>query len=286
LAIDYGSAEELAEKADKVAKAIETANPAMWKALRNQGIFMGRGRPELVAFLYTGQGSQYVNMLDTLRHSEPIVGEMFDEADRIMEPILGRPLTDYIFADPSDENAMAAADAELRQTEITQPAVLAVDAALTEMLAAYGIQPDMVMGHSLGEYGALVASKALPFEDALEAVAGRGREMANVEVPDTGLMAAVFAPIEDVQRVVESVDDYVGHRKRKQLPAGGHRRFDTGGRRGRPHPRRGGSSSGSPAGQPRLSHRDRCAGQRTVERPAGSAAAVVARHPPRCQHRR
>ena len=209
VAIDYGDAQELAGKTAKAIKAIDADAPAMWKALRNQGIFMGEGNPGMVAFLYTGQGSQYVNMLDTLRHTEPIVEAKFAEADRIMTPVLGKPLTDYIFADPADEAAMKAADAELRQTEITQPAVLTVDAALTEMLAAYGVHPDMVMGHSLGEYGALVAARALPFEDALEAVAGRGREMANVQVDDAGLMAAVFAPLEDVERITEEVDDYV-----------------------------------------------------------------------------
>ena len=67
--------------------------------------------------------------------------------------------------------------------------------ALTRLLAAYGIVPDMVMGHSLGEYGALVAAGALPFEDALEAVSARGREMANLTIEDNGTMAAVFAPL-------------------------------------------------------------------------------------------
>ncbi len=209
IAIDYGNAAELATKTEKAIKAIDADNPGMWKALRNQGIFLGTGDPGMVAFLYTGQGSQYANMLNTLRETEPIVSDMFDEADRIMEPVLGKPLSDYIFADPNDGSAMAAAEMELMQTEITQPAVLTVDAALTEMLGAYGVHPDMVMGHSLGEYGALVAAGALPFEDALEAVAGRGREMANVQVEDNGLMAAVFAPLDDVVRITESVEDYV-----------------------------------------------------------------------------
>jgi len=209
VAIDYGDAEELAAKTEKAIKAIDADNAGLWKALRSQGIFVGRGNPGLVAFLYTGQGSQYANMLDTLRETEPIVSSMFEEADRIMEPVLGKPLSAYVFADASDQNAIAAAEAQLMQTEITQPAVLTVDAALTELLAAYGIHPDMVMGHSLGEYGALIAAGALPFEDALEAVAGRGREMASVEVGDNGLMAAVFAPLEEIVRIAESVEDYV-----------------------------------------------------------------------------
>ncbi len=209
IAIDYADAADLASKTEKAIAAVESGNPSAWKLLANQGVFFGKGAPSLVAFLYTGQGSQYVNMLDTLRHSESIVERAFERADAVMEPILGKPLTDYIFADPNDRAAMEQGDVELRETEITQPAVLTVDLALTELLAAYGIHPDMVMGHSLGEYGALVAAGALPFDDALHAVAGRGREMAHVEVEDRGLMAAVFAPIEDIQRVLDSIDGYV-----------------------------------------------------------------------------
>ncbi len=194
VAIDYGDAAELATKSQKAISAFEGGNPAAWKLLANQGVYLGRGEAHQVAFLYTGQGSQYVNMLAGLRDVEPIVAAGFDEADSIMEPILGKPLTDVIFVDPADEAAVADANGQLMQTEITQPAVLTVDRALTQLLGAYGVAPNMVMGHSLGEYGALVASGALPFADALEAVAARGREMANVSVDDNGLMAAVFAP--------------------------------------------------------------------------------------------
>ena len=77
------------------------------------------------------------------------------------------------------------------------------------MLAAYGIRPDMVMGHSVGEYGALVAAGAFPFEDALEAVSARGREMTRVSMADNGKMAAVFAPIAEVERLLKTIDGYV-----------------------------------------------------------------------------
>ena len=86
---------------------------------------------------------------------------------------------------------------------------MAIDIAMTQLLAAYGITPDFTMGHSVGEYGALIGSGALPFEDALEAVSARGREMAQVSVTDKGLMAAVFAPIEEVERTVKTIDGYV-----------------------------------------------------------------------------
>jgi acyl transferase domain-containing protein len=196
LAIEYGNAAELAKKATSAAKGIAADNPAMWKALRAQGVFYQTGPARKTAFLYTGQGSQYVNMLRELRDVEPIVADAFKEADAVMTPLLGKPLSDIIFVDPDDAAAMAEADEQLRQTAITQPAVLTVDIAVTRLMAAYGITPDMVMGHSLGEYGALVAAGALGFREALEAVSARGRVMTKVSVGDYGLLAAVLAPID------------------------------------------------------------------------------------------
>ncbi len=151
-------------------------------------------------------------------------------------------MTDFIFVDPEDPEAVGRAEADLMRTEITQPAVLAVDLALTRLLAAYGITPDFVMGHSLGEYGALVAAGVLSFEQALEAVSARGREMAGLRPQDPGAMAAASAPLEEVEEAVSRVDGYavlaninstaqavVGgateavHRVAEMLEEGGHR---------------------------------------------------------------
>ncbi|MGA9681905.1 MAG: beta-ketoacyl synthase N-terminal-like domain-containing protein, partial [Candidatus Sulfotelmatobacter sp.] len=209
VAIDYANAAELADKATNALKALAANQPAMWKALRAQGIFRGHGPAPKVAFLYTGQGSQYVNMLQALRAEEPIVAETFAEADRVMTPLLGKPLSNFIFVDNADADAVAKAEDDLRQTAITQPAVLATDLALTRLLAAYGIEPDFTMGHSLGEYGALVAAGALPFADSLEAVSARGRGMTQVAMKDNGRMAAVFAPLEEIERILKTIDGYV-----------------------------------------------------------------------------
>ncbi|HUH63787.1 MAG TPA: type I polyketide synthase, partial [Terracidiphilus sp.] len=209
LAIDYADAAELASKSGLALRALAANQPGMWKALRAQGIFRGHGPAPKVAFMYTGQGSQYANMLRPIRTLEPIVADTFAEADRIMTPILGKPLSEYIYVDEADPKAVAKAEEDLRQTAITQPAVLTVDMAMTRLLAAYGIEPNFTMGHSVGEYGALTASEALPFEDALEAVSARGREMTRVSFKDNGLMAAVFAPIAEVERLLKTVDGYV-----------------------------------------------------------------------------
>jgi acyl transferase domain-containing protein/acyl carrier protein/NAD(P)-dependent dehydrogenase (short-subunit alcohol dehydrogenase family) len=209
LAIDYGNADELTDKIGKALKAFEENQAARWKALRPKGIFLGKGPSPKVAFLFTGQGSQYVNMLRTLRESEPIVTNVYEEADRTMEPLLGKPITSCIYLDESDEAALAAAENGLKQTAITQPAVLATETALARLLGAYGIVPDMVMGHSLGEYGALVAAGAITFEEALKAVSARGNEMTRCALDDNGMMAAVFGPIDKIEKILSTVDDYV-----------------------------------------------------------------------------
>ena len=208
-AVDYADAPDLVGKLDKLDKALTSGNPAIFRMLRQQGVFVGRGPAPKVAFLYTGQGSQYVNMLQGLALREQIVGDTFAEADSVMTPLLGRSLSSYIFIDGGDPAAVKAAEKQLLQTEITQPAVLATDLALTRLLSAYGIAPDMVMGHSLGEYGALVASGSLTFDSALEAVSARGREMASLSIDDNGAMAAAFGPLSEIERIVGEADGYV-----------------------------------------------------------------------------
>ncbi len=209
VAIDFGTPHELAEKIEKALKALAGGKTAAWRPLRGQGIFRGHGLAPKVAFLFTGQGSQYVNMARTLRDQEPVVAETFAQADRRMEPILGRTVSSYVFLDTKDAGAIAAAEEELKQTSITQPAVLTTDIALGRLLGEYGIAPDMVMGHSLGEYGALVTAGVLPLEDALEAVAARGREMSRVSVADNGTLAAVFASVDVIEKTLEGIEGYV-----------------------------------------------------------------------------
>ncbi len=95
------------------------------------------------------------------------------------------------------------------QTAITQPAMLTMDIAILRLLESYGFKPDVVMGHSLGEYAALIAAGIMPFADALEAAAARGSEMSKIEVADNGAMAAVLAPFEVVEETLKSIDGYV-----------------------------------------------------------------------------
>ena len=210
LVIDFGSAEELLEKLGKTKRALEAGTPKALSALASQGIFRGSGPAAgKLAFLFPGQGSQYVNMGRDLASRLPEARAVFDEADRVMTPILGRSLTSLVFVDAKDPEALREAEEALKQTAITQPAMLTADIALFESLRVYGFTPEMVMGHSLGEYGALVAAGVMPFAHALEAAAARGREMTHVSLADNGEMAAIMASVEEVEAVLRTIDGYV-----------------------------------------------------------------------------
>ncbi|MGC7880279.1 ACP S-malonyltransferase, partial [Desulforudis sp. 1190] len=103
-----------------------------------------------IAFLFPGQGSQYVGMGADLYKTLPVARDTFDEADRV----LGMALGDLCFNGPKEE---------LQKTVNTQPAVLTTSIACYRVLLARGIRPDAVAGHSLGEYSALVAAGAIRF---------------------------------------------------------------------------------------------------------------------------
>jgi malonyl CoA-acyl carrier protein transacylase len=204
LVFSYATPEERARKGQLALRALEADEPAAWRALAAQGVARGQGEPGKLAFLFPGQGSQYVGMLGELRVREPVVAETFAEADRVMRPLLGRPLSAFVFTDDTP-----AARAALQDTQVCQPAMLTADIALLRLLGERGLRPDLVAGHSLGEYAALVAADVLSFQDALLAVSARAKEMAGVEVPDPGRMAAVFASAERIMALLADLPEVV-----------------------------------------------------------------------------
>ena len=140
------------------------------------------------AFLFPGQGSQSVGMLTELAAAWPVVGKTFDEASES----LGYDLWKVVRDGPQES---------LDRTEITQPAMLAAGVAVWRTwLAAGGAEPQMMAGHSLGEYSALVCAGALGFADALRLVRDRGCFMQEAVPAGSGAMAAILGLDDDAVR--------------------------------------------------------------------------------------
>ena len=150
------------------------------------------------AFVFPGQGSQKVGMLKDLYEVYPIVRECFAQADEA----LGYSISQLCFEGP---------DTELVKTANTQPAILTASVACYEILKEKGFTPDIVGGHSLGEYSALVAAGVLDFKDAVYVVHKRGEYMQEAVPLGEGAMAAILAlPREEVVRICGEVNDTVG----------------------------------------------------------------------------
>ncbi len=131
------------------------------------------------AFLFPGQGSQYVGMGKSLARNFSPARRVFEQADAC----LGFPLSKLCFEGPEEQ---------LRLTQNTQPALLTVSAAALAVLREKGIEPDYVAGHSLGEYSALVAAGGLSFADAVRLVRKRGQYMQEAVPVGVGAMAALL----------------------------------------------------------------------------------------------
>jgi acyl transferase domain-containing protein/acyl carrier protein/NAD(P)-dependent dehydrogenase (short-subunit alcohol dehydrogenase family) len=207
LVIAFDEAGDLLKKCEFAVEALDKNDARKWRVLQTKGIHFGRGPAGKVAFLFPGQGSQYVNMLADV--PDPIVRETFAEADRTMGPILGRPLTSYVYKNANDAAAMEDAEEALKDTTICQPAMVATDIAIMRMLGKHGVFPDMVMGHSLGEWAAAVGARMLNFSEALVAVSARARAMASVSIGDKGKMASVLGPTDEIVRRLPEIGGYL-----------------------------------------------------------------------------
>jgi acyl transferase domain-containing protein len=175
LAVVAGSMEQLRTRLEAFATSAKddaalVAGVAGWEAPK-------------IAFLFTGQGAQYVGMGRVLWQTEPTFRSVIDRCDEILRPVLGCSLRAVMHGE---------ADASLLdETGYTQPALFALECAIAEVWKAWGIRPSLVLGHSIGEFAAAYVAGMLSLEDGLRLVAERARLMQ--ALPRDGAMAAVFA---------------------------------------------------------------------------------------------
>jgi phthiocerol/phenolphthiocerol synthesis type-I polyketide synthase E len=150
-----------------------------------------------VVFLFPGQGTQYVQMARDLYEAEPTFRRHVDRCADLLEPHLGRDLRAVLYPDASPSGGSNAAGASqlLQQTCITQPALFTIEYALAQVWMEWGVQPEALIGHSLGEYVAACLAGVFTLEDALALVAARGRLIQQLPA---GAMLSVPLPPERI----------------------------------------------------------------------------------------
>ena len=178
---------------EKVAQALLDFESGKIPADLRTGSLAEQPEPR-VAFLFTGQGAQYVGMGKELYETQPTFRRALDRCNEILADKLGQPLLSVMWGEDGTEGL-------IDETAYTQPALFAVEYGLLELWRSWGLEPQFVAGHSIGEYVAALAAGVFDLEDALTLVYHRGRLMQSL--PKDGEMAAVFAGLEEVRRVLE-----------------------------------------------------------------------------------
>lgn len=148
-----------------------------------------------VVFMFTGQGAQYAQMGRGLYASEPVFAEAFDACADSLTPLLGQDLRELVLSDSAESDAL------LQQTQFTQPALFAVEYATATLWMHWGVQPESMIGHSIGEIVAACIAGVFSLEDALRIVAKRGQLMHDMP---TGAMLSLSVSAAHAERYVNN----------------------------------------------------------------------------------
>ena len=151
------------------------------------------GRLGAVAFLFPGQGAQHVGMAKALFDTAPVFREALSLCTTLLKPALGLDLLDVIHAPESQREEMTA---RLKDTSLAQPAIFSIGYALAKQWDHWGIRPDVMVGHSIGEFAAATVAGVIDLPDALGLIALRGRLMADLP---SGMMVSVRASEAELQ---------------------------------------------------------------------------------------
>jgi len=170
---------------DEAVKTLSTANGLLSRKCESDG--------HPVVFLFSGQGSQYVNMASGLYAHEPVFREQVDRCANILTPLMGLDIREILYPDNGATEQQATA---LEQTAIAQPALFVIEYALSQLWMAWGIKPVAMLGHSIGEYVAACLAGVFSLEQALELVALRGRLMQSLPA---GSMLSVVLSEQQIQ---------------------------------------------------------------------------------------